>query len=154
MVRKYLRQPDIPLVIHSGGGCTDAARAIADLLTLVPRPTIALGKASSSALLVFAAGEPRIATPSSVFLHHEPYWVMEQDMTYLQEQVERMRKDLAAWWRWACSFLASRTERSTSWWVAAGKREGGTIGFRRALEIGLVQKELTKEVLDSFNGKA
>lgn len=126
-----------PLLICSGGGDCDAARAVVDLLKMMPHNTVALGACCSAAIPVFAMGMQRLAYPSTVFLWHEPY--EETKKTQLtRDGLTLWREALDAWMHWACRLLAKQTGKTAKFWENLGAGEGTHFEVADALDWGLI----------------
>jgi len=72
-------QPEyLTLIINSSGGCVSSAFALIDTMrgSGIPIHTIGLGEVSSSALMIFMAGEKkhRVLTPNTQILSHQYSW--------------------------------------------------------------------------------
>ncbi len=135
--------PDKPLLVHSGGGDAEAARGIVEMLAISPRDTIVVGHAYSSALIIFAAGKRRFATPRSRFLFHEPS--QSSDKSMRRSGMALDAAELKVWFDFAAKILARGSARTPAFWRRLGTGEGAYFSFDRALELGLVQEKLTRQ---------
>ncbi len=137
--------PEVPLLIYSTGGDFGVARAACDILELIPRDTIAVSQCHSSALLIFAAGRQRFATPTTQFIHHAggtgiPDTANIDEASMLAEVEE-------GWEEWANSHLAACSSRTARWWTARAANGGTCLGCSAARGAGLVDQVLTKKIL-------
>lgn len=92
------RKEEITLFVTSTGGASYIAIAFYDFIRTnrIRLRTIALGEVSSSALLIFLAGEKRIASPHTVFCFHElgrswdqPIRLSATDIRQLSAEIEK-----------------------------------------------------------------
>ena len=65
-------QPEIPVVIHSPGGCVYSAMKIVDIILSSPVPvtTCVRGMAMSAAVLIFSCGSRRVMSPHAGLMIH------------------------------------------------------------------------------------
>jgi ATP-dependent protease ClpP protease subunit len=136
-----------PLLICSEGGHTDVGRALYDIVRAVGRPTVGMGLIASAALPVFAAATERWASPTAIFVHHEPYLPGGQnDKSWYCSEVEECARSLSLDYQWICSALGS-VSASDEYWRECGSGGGRVFTAEEAMELGLVTKILSlKEV--------
>jgi ATP-dependent Clp protease protease subunit len=140
--------PTQPLLLCSGGGSSDLARAIYGLLTAYPRPVIALGEVGSSALGILALGQKgeRYALPYAKFMVHNPYTEIGSaclEEAYAQAfELRRFKTDLL-------QALSSGTGRD--WAPLVPERGDFWFDGRQAADWGLVDHvESDPEVLNGL----
>lgn len=97
----------IEIRIYSGGGDSYGAMAIYDLIRSSPNEvhTVAFGDVSSAAVLIFQAGDQRIASQNCTFLLHPTSTHVEGTFV----QVETASKETQRIHRRYCQLLAERS---------------------------------------------
>lgn len=135
------RRP-IKIFINSNGGDLDATFQMADAIKLSETPvwTINTGTAYSGGLLVFVAGDKRIAYPHSTFLYHEGATGMMGDAGKFHNYADFYKKQMKMIEDFVLNNTAITKEQyqehiKDDWWLTA----------EEAIEVGICD-----EITDHF----
>lgn len=137
-----LRERPDPVFLSSKGGDPAAAKAVADLVAMKPRPVVASGVCGSAALLILLAGETRLCTPSTTFVHHEPT-IVDGDGIGYSADFRQAALSVSDLYTFICRRLAAATRCDFYWWFGLGRGSGEELSCDAAAECGLVYKVLT-----------
>ena len=129
----------IEVYINCFGGSVYDGLGLYDILSNinVPIHTYCVGSAMSMALLLFLAGDVRVATPNSTFMAHSLSAGMGGKLSEMKvdmKESERLHKVLV-------KILADNTLKSEKWWEAEIKHEDKYYDVKRAKELGIIIEE-------------
>ena len=123
------------LDIASDGGSSNTMLSFYDLIKASPRTIIgtAYGRCQSAAVLIFAACDQRISTPSTMFMVHEDSYEIDASHGEMKKAVRQheIEEDL-----WAILMAANTTLGPESWRSLA--KESTFFGPQNAKMYGLV----------------
>jgi ATP-dependent Clp protease protease subunit len=130
---------DVQISIHSGGGEHMDSLAIYNLLRYYPGEvtTIAIGQVQSAAVLIYAAGDVRLAHPDVWFMVHEDTGKLHGSTTELRREAAQLLRLEHHW----AALMEQRTGTKADTWADLSNQTT-YLDSTEAHEQGLVHRIL------------
>ena len=127
----------ITLYINCFGGSVYDGLGMYDVLTSLPMQinTVCVGSAMSMALILFLAGDNRMASKNSTFMAHNL-----AGGTYGKEaEIQVDAKEFTRLYLLLCDILGERTGKPAKWWQKKIKHEDFYFDIEKAKELGILK---------------
>ncbi|NBX85790.1 MAG: hypothetical protein EBQ80_00870 [Proteobacteria bacterium] len=133
------RKGPLTVFVNCVGGLVDEGFQVADTIRLLDRKviTVAQGRVNSMAVLIFAAGDERHATPLTTFMTHE--YSSQYDRQGIS-QIGIRQENLQLQLKLYAQFMAERTGKTAAFWLERMKPLNHYFDVETAKKYGLVQK--------------
>lgn len=133
----YSSEP-VTIKLYSHGGDARAAMAIIGLMRASPCTVIveAYGQVESAATLILAAGNKRLISAYSYFMHHESsYTLVDEKHSNIKARVKQEQREEEFW----AETMAGFTKKPASFWLKHGVGDDFFMSPQQLVEAGVVE---------------